>query len=139
MNKIGGEKVLSIWMFLIFGLIALVVFVNVSMFYGQEVDIRETQSEVLVLRLEDCFSSFDGEGFDIGECNVRELDEDFYFNVSVYREGVFMRDFYSGNPSFEVECRLPGKNFARCSSGSVLINDFEVEIYAGSNFRGRKF
>tara|TARA_Y100000310_G_C20515584_1_gene731019 strand:- start:34 stop:450 length:417 start_codon:yes stop_codon:yes gene_type:complete len=135
MNKVGGEKVLSIWMFLIFGVIALAVFVMVSMFYGQEFDIREAQAEVLVLRLENCFSSY-SEDFLIDSCNIRELDEDFYFSVEVYGEGELIEEYSSGSPGFEVECELPSENFARCSSESISVNGFDIEILAGSNFLG---
>ena len=142
MNKRGdGEKILSIWMFIIFGMIVLAVFITISMFYGQEADIRESQANVLSFRLQECFSlAEDLESiFDIqSNCNIGELGEDFYFNVSVYENGVFVKDFYSGNNDFEIQCRLEGRNFAKCSSSNVVKDGFEIKIYSGSNFMGGK-
>ncbi len=78
-------------------------------------------------------------GFAIESCNIRELDESFYFNVSVYQDEKLVRDFYSGDVDFEIQCRLTGSHFAECVSESLSVGDFDVEIYAGSNFEGGRF
>ncbi|PIN94512.1 hypothetical protein COU53_03340 [Candidatus Pacearchaeota archaeon CG10_big_fil_rev_8_21_14_0_10_30_48] len=147
----SGEKVLSLWMFLVWGLIALAIVLAVFIFYGQEADIKILQSDILIDRLADCFID-QGQFVDVGnvfeDCNLNKEIFDkgnFYFKVS------FLEDSISGgNKDFEIQCGLrktqdekSSENFARCSQRSFIAlkdnQEINVEIFAGSNVRGGKF
>ena len=145
MNKRGDEKILSIWMFIIWALIFLAVIIATSFFYGGEFDSREIHSKILLDRVASCF--IEGNTFleikDIySECNLnREVfdEEDFYFNLSYSGNSIF-----AGNKDFETQCALnddkKSKGFAQCSREKFYLKKGEdklvVEIFTGNNYLG---
>jgi len=70
MNKVGGEKYLSIWWFLILAIIAGGIVMGVLAFYNAEVNVKESESYILYERVIDCFMD---QGF-LGE---KVLEENF--------------------------------------------------------------
>lgn len=55
MNKRGGEKVFSIYWFLMFGIVAIVVVSGVLLFFSKPVDVRDVEAKILRDRVIDCF------------------------------------------------------------------------------------
>ena len=147
----SGEKVLSLWMFFVWGLIALTMVSVVFIFYGQEADIKILQSDILIDRLADCFIE-QGQLIEVNDvystCNLNKeiFDKgEFYFNISFLESSIS-----GGNKDFEIQCGLrktqseeSSNNFARCSQRSFIAlkdnQEINVEIFAGSNVRGGKF
>lgn len=56
MNKIGTDKILSIYWFVILTIIAGGVFIMVYNFYGAPYDVREIESGILADKIADCIS-----------------------------------------------------------------------------------
>jgi len=96
MNKKGDEKIMSVWNFLIWGVIGIAIVGGVYLIYSAEADVRELQAESLKNKVVDCFV-VDGEiseglfddKFDIfSECN---LDEKGFSGLKGFGDAVFFR------------------------------------------------
>lgn len=98
-NKRGEEKIFSIWMFLIWGAVGLVIVLGINIFYGADTDIRQMEAEILYERIANCVID---NGF-IDETLIRKD-----FNV------------------FE-ECYLSEKLFNETSSFSFVIEVFDED------------
>lgn len=95
-NKIGGEKLLSIWWLFIITMVGIGIVFGVSMFYSAEVDVRKVEAEILMDRISDCLfeqgmliSNLLESDFDIfQECklNKKVIESDFYIKISVLDE-----------------------------------------------------
>ncbi len=104
-NKIGGEKLFSIWWLFIITIVGTGMVWGVSMFYSAEIDVRNVEAEILMDRISDCLfeqgmliNNLLENDFDIfQECklNKKVIESDFYFNVSILDE--------SGNVIKEIE------------------------------------
>lgn len=155
-GKKGDERVLGIWMFLVWTVIALVIVLSVFLFYGQEVDIKLLQSDVLGDRIADCL--FDEENVKeinnfYEECKINQnfFDENkLYAKISFFELGseVLVQDpIRLGNEDIETQCDLretqdekKSPNLARCYSklfyGIKNGQSIRVEITTGSNNYG---
>ena len=137
MNKIGTDKILSIyWFAILFIVAAAVVYMSVS-FYGNPYDVREIESKIMINNLADCFSEggylreeiiFEG-NFLLNESNFLEICN-LNFNVEDYsgweNNQYFVKiNFYDllGNSIFEIskgninlkqDCEKTEKNFPVC-------------------------
>jgi hypothetical protein len=164
MNKKGDEKLLSVWMFIIWILVALGVVLGVMIFYSAEADVRYLQAGILSLRVSDCIFSdgyvdekFLKEDFDIfSYCNIDKklFDENkLFLRVevidSVSSDSLLKKEIVYGNKDFEIQCKIregaEAKNFARCVKKRfvLLYEDDEVkqaviDVFAGSNIFGGK-
>ena len=95
-NKIGGEKLLSIWWILTLVMVALVIAWGVASFYSAEVDVKKIEAEILANRISDCFfeqglliDNLLKNDFDIFyECKLNRevIESSFYFKISVLDE-----------------------------------------------------
>ncbi|MBI5803473.1 hypothetical protein HY448_02195 [Candidatus Pacearchaeota archaeon] len=56
MNKIGADKVISVYWFIILFLVAGAVVYIVSEFYGKPYDVREVEANIMVNQVADCLS-----------------------------------------------------------------------------------
>jgi len=132
MNKVGGEKILSIWWFFVLALVSAGVVGGVFLFYSFDLDVREVESGIMVNRVYDCIGS-NGflredvflDGFDIYEyCDInKELfyknGSEVYLEVEVFDLGELVFSNYSRNNdlkksydiSSEVEFKDPPKGF----------------------------
>jgi hypothetical protein len=155
MDKRGEERLLSIWMFGIWGVIAIMIVAGVFVFYQVNSDLRNFQAKSLNNKVSSCFvensvlkdSFFSG---DVSSCGFNEglfNDKKYYFRATLYDEDLNKVDeVVLGNNVFEVNCELPGENFPRCYEskfGVGYVADENVgegflEIISGSNNRGEK-
>ena len=88
--------------------------------------------------------------FDIfKECGIDKRffrrGSNFYFNVSVYNNGIVITNFTAGDYSFERDCSIVNKvsasKFAKCSEKTeIVLNDkneiIKIHVLTGSNQQG---
>ncbi len=97
MNKIGGERVLSIYWFIMFVIVAVGLISGIVVFFSNPLDIRQAEGNILVDQVMGCFSNngviIEGimervkeVGFEAG-CGL-VLGEDFYVNVTIEEDSV---------------------------------------------------
>lgn len=157
-GKKGDEKILTIWMFVIWIIIGMAIIAGVFWFNGSPLDFREIQSKILADKIAQCI-------FDNGQLYENYLNKDFelinycklnqqmfdkgliYFNVSTIdrNSGVLLReDIIRGDPNFQIMCGLAvnekSENLAKCASerysGIYGNKDVLMIINTGSNNLG---
>ena len=160
MNKKGGEKVLSIWWFFVLALIAGGIVIGVAMFYGANVDVRDSEAAILADKLIQCFIDNSMMG-DLSSENVYEkcgLYEPafkdrgiFYFRISLSDDGDLISEIKGGDNTFEENCKVSEKTkadkFPKCAwrYANVIYDDEgikkegKIEVLAGSNQKGGTF
>lgn len=139
-NKKGDERLLSIYLFLIYIIVAIGIVSGVLLFYGSKWDVRMIESGILNNKVADCL-------IDNGVLNKEVLNETFNlinfcnFDFVVDGEGeyavkIILYDFDSlekikeisvGPRDFLISCKLEGKKFPKCE---------ERKIYAFNNDKG---
>ncbi|MDP2925534.1 MAG: hypothetical protein Q8N99_04125 [Nanoarchaeota archaeon] len=159
MNKKADEKYLSIWWFLALALTGLGIVLAVVIFNSADVNTNNLEAELLNDKIAGCLTK-DGNfyekalepGFDIYDyCklnkNAFNLGSSFYFNITIYKEGVLLNYTLGGDRSFEADCRstakISAKHYPKCKSTSTGITDkdnnvYIIEILTASNQEGEK-
>ncbi|MEM3074794.1 MAG: hypothetical protein QW727_02535 [Candidatus Pacearchaeota archaeon] len=157
-HKKGEERILFFWMFLIWGIISVIIFVGISLFYGGEADMRILQSEALADRIGDCII-LDGTIKNVddffSDCNLNEdlfSNGKLFFKVSIFEidTNKLVGEHVVGERDIEYQCLLRqdqderrSNNFARCSEKRFYAlkdgRSIVARIYAGSNNMGGKF
>ncbi len=115
-NKRGSDKMISIYWFVILGLVAAGIFAMVYLFYSAPYDVREIEASILTNKVADCISNkgilnqdlFAGEGnfsndFDfISECNLifDTEEKDWEGKTQYFFEVSFFGVDDLGNPLF---------------------------------------
>lgn len=150
------DKLISVYWFVILGIVATVVVIMTSSFYGGSSDVRGIEARILANKIADCVSRegkinsaiYDGDGFVSGfsdeilaVCEINlETEEDWkdpqiYFRIDFFyaesqNEGVFSVE--QGNLNFVPACSLQGDEeidrLAKCE---------QKRIYSTSN--GKQF
>jgi hypothetical protein len=153
LNKKGDEQLLSIWMFLIWIIVAGAIVTGVWMFFSVSTDVRDYQANLLVSRVVDCVgengifnSDFLKEDFDFfEECRIDDKwfkENNFLIKIEIFDEDLKeLKKIIYGNPDFETQCELVedagAKYFAKCSDSElVLLRDNQkviVKILGSSN------
>ena len=72
-NKLGAEKIISIYWFAILIIIAGAVVAMVSLFYGTPYDVRDAEANILINKVSNCLS-------ENGKLNKELFNEDKKFN-----------------------------------------------------------
>ena len=155
-NKKSESRLLTPFLFLILGLIAITIVIAVLMFYSKTVDIRSEEAKImsnkLIYAVSD--SGYLDKDFVIDKTTIfKKADikksfmdsSPFYFNVTVYKEGNTIISVSSGDYNFEKQCFLPGEVMAKCLYKTFyLLNSsnssekFQVKVLTGSNQIGSK-
>jgi hypothetical protein len=137
MNKLGTDKILSMYWFVILILVAGGIFAMVYNFYGAPYDVRGIESEIFAERIADCISRngtinsemFLGENFNpdlnktfTANCNFNFNVEDSYGNnkdIQYFYEVEFYTientenskfSFYDGNNNWKSDCFIKKEN-----------------------------
>lgn len=159
-GKKGSERVLSIWHFIVFGIIGLGIVAAVWLFYSAEVDVREIEILMLQNKLYDCVveqgfvDEFLEEEIDVfGNCGLNKeiIEEDFYFRVLLENSAEELKRIDKGVRSFEKDCEVvlsgvEAKRYPKCfmKNESVLyhegseIKTATIKFLTASNQQGRK-
>ncbi len=167
MNKLGGEKLLSIWWFFCLALVLVGVIFGVVLFYGGEYDIRSQEAGALYGNFFSCFvkdnafldSNVLDKDFDIfKECKInselfKKEGSKFFFKVGVYDESsvLIVDEILMGDYSLEKNCAnlegIDAEAFPKCSAGTEfffyvednMIKKGYLSILTASNSRGGTF
>jgi hypothetical protein len=163
-SRKGGERILSLWMFAVWGLIAIFIGFGAVAFFSVQSDTRIIQANYLNERAIKCIfnngdlrDDFLNKEFDIyKECGISSDEtgkEIFYLNVSIKDadSGLLVKEVSIGNRDFLIQCSLKeeaeAKYFAECvkNGGFALYQDANgetkkamFEIIAGSSKIGGK-
>lgn len=165
MNRTGGEKLLSIWWFMVLAMVGVAIVIGVAVFYSAEVDTRTLEAAVLYERIADCVNEngFADYGFFSGtkdiyrECDLKrsmfEGESELFFEVVLIdsKDQMVGKSLSGGAASFKRDCEIEqggvtAKQFPKCVNGVEPI-EYRIDgqtysgklgIYAGSNQHGIK-
>lgn len=146
MNKKAGERVLSIYLFIIYIIVAIGIVAGVILFYGP-MNIREAEAGILTDKVIDCLTDggkLEAEVLDADFDLIEECKFDFRDNSAKYegeeRYGVKVDVFLfdSGNPkrdsieagdvSFLEYCGSEGEKVPECNKKEVYVLDGEDKV-----------
>ena len=100
-DKKGGDKVISVYWFVILIIIAGGIFAMVSSFYNHPYDVREVEAGIMINKISDCLSTAGELNFELNQqlkdnfldnCNLNLNVEDkwekpqYYFEINFYKE-----------------------------------------------------
>ena len=168
MNKKGGEKLLSIWWFLVLAVIGLCIVGGVVMYYGRDVDTRAAEAEILASKVISCLSTnqyFDDEFLKsdiLNNCGLSKesFESNGYFFFKVYLTDdsgkdllteEIKRNLYIGNIGYEQDCKvgesIDSPNYPKCVEKNLKISylkdgnliNSRLRVVAGSNQFGGRF
>lgn len=152
MNKIGGEKVISIYWFAILFIVAAAIVYMVGIFYGQPYDVREIEADLLGNKAADCLveggklkQPLTQENLNnfLGKCGINFQTEDAYdwnsvgqyylelvvYDFSTYSAGASsLMSFSEGNVNLRAPCEtgIKGKSFPSCIEKNLyVVDDFD--------------
>jgi nitrogen fixation-related uncharacterized protein len=153
-RKINRKGTGSAMMFFPFFVIALIIgggmFWGVKVFYGQGYDFRQSEADILMDEVRDCFlqteEDFFGDNFDIyQECR---------FNKNVIEDGghsILIRDlgeveqekFIVGVLDYQNQCFFEAaeknRDFPKCAVSNVTKQGKEFEVLVGSAQKSKRF
>ena len=158
LNKQGGEKIISVYWFVILFIVAAAIVYATSVFYGGPYDVRELEVNILTNKIAGCFSEegYLNEGFFIDDSLNQEFQNNFLekCNLNFDTENVYdwnkqgqyyaevkIHDFYlgdkgdqlteisAGNINLKKDCFLEGKGFPVCLERSFYVIDKENNQY----------
>lgn len=156
-NKKADEPILSIWNFVIWGIIGLGLVIVIINLNPINTDIRKIQADLLADRIGNCITDykitekFISDDFNLfKECNIDKKGFDnnkFYFNITTRKAGsneVLRKEIVFGNPDFEIMCGIKrnadSPNFAKCNIkeffGIYNNEQIIIKVMAGSNNAG---
>ena len=154
-DKKGGEKLLSIWWFLVLIIVGVGVVVAVLMYYSTDEDIKGLEAEVLYNKITDCLiengvlvQGISNPEFNLSKtCGLNEkvISEEklCYINIGIFDEqGKKLREnIIKGNTEFLEECKFQepdkdgkvtqGKYLAQCFKRNLNILYKDVELKKG--------
>ncbi len=156
-NKKAGEKLLSLWWFIVIAIIAGGIGIGVMLYFSAEVNTNAIESDILAEKISRCLVDNGNlipevfeENFDIfNRCGLDkrafEKGSNFYFKIIISNDTVIKKISF-GDDSFEKDCevgsKINAKHFPKCSSRveNVLYDEklIKVSILTGSNQKGGK-
>lgn len=134
-NKRGGEKIFSIWWFMVLAIVGLGIVGGVYVFYSAEIDLREIQAGTLNTKISDCIleqgvvtENFFENSFDVlEECDLNagvfSKGSEYYLSVRFTNSSGKETRFMAGDSSMERNCeftqedvqkQLIAEEFPRC-------------------------
>jgi hypothetical protein len=151
-NKKAYNQILSPWFIFVITFTGLVIIAGIYMYYTTDIDVRKqeavTMNNKIVMSIaengyfNDIYLNSDAMVTKLAGLSYSVIDsKDFYFNVTIYNEDYTeIKNFILGNPDFEFQCRIPGKNYAKCKDSEMLLTDkndntklYRVRILTASN------
>ena len=159
-NRTAGEKLLTIWWFIVLGVIGGGIGIGVMIYFSTTVNTNGVESGILGERILGCISENGylksnvlNQSFDIfKECGIdRRLfgrGSYLYFNISISNNGIVLANFTAGDYSLERDCSIASKisasHFAKCNekTETILMDNsnkneiIKIYILTGSNQQG---
>ena len=156
MNKIGAEKILSVYWFVILLLVAAAIVYMTASFYGKPYDVRQIEADLLANKIADCISEsgyLKEEALEpqfkdsfLGNCGITFNVEDSYNwkKQEQYYIKLTLANFSSKNTVFQAEegnvnlvysCNLKGNNLPFCLKRSFYVidknnNKYQADIFS---------
>ena len=145
-----GDKLISVYWFIILFIVAAAIVYMVSSFYGEPYDIREAEAYALINKVSGCLSeaghlkegvlSEDFRESFMEKCKLNFETEDvygwrergqYYVEVNFYDflEGRGVSTIKKGNEALKMDCGSKGKTFPVCLERSFYILDREKNQY----------
>lgn len=153
MNKRGGEKLLSIWWFVILGLVGICVVLGVMLFLSTDIDIRTKEAALVYAKFSNCLvkngflsNDFLNSGsniYDLCEIDKKTFETSFYINMTLKdSSGKLEKEVILGNPQLQKQCEIvfEGKNTAKLTAANYAqcyYND-ELVYYANEKVSSGK-
>ncbi|MBS3086724.1 hypothetical protein J4422_03415 [Candidatus Pacearchaeota archaeon] len=146
MNKTGGDKIISVYWFVILFIVAAAIVYMVFSFYGKPYDIRELEANALTNRVADCVSQTGYlreevliEGFNenlLEQCNLNFEVEDacgwkeqgqYYVEIEILDfnppNGKKIPEISAGNSNLKIFCADKGESLPFCLKRSLYVID----------------
>ncbi|MBS3073008.1 hypothetical protein J4477_04200 [Candidatus Pacearchaeota archaeon] len=155
-----GEKLFSIWWFIIIIIVGLGIITGVNLFYSFNLDVRSLESDILANKVIKCVADSGGinvdilnEDFDLySKCEISQsvLENNKYFvkiSVMDFFSGNVLIEHKYGNNVFERDCEIKSKliaqNYPECSEKTVYVidsdgNKYLINVLTASNYKGGK-
>ena len=154
-NKKGGEKILSVYWFVILFIVAAAIVYMTASFYGKPYDVRQVEADLLTNKIADCISEA---GYLKDEALEPQFKDDFPGNCGItfdvedsygpkeqeqYYIKLTLTDFSSKNNVFEAKegnvnlvysCNLKGNNLPFCLKRSFYVIDKDNNQYQADIF-----
>ena len=147
-DKIGADKIISVYWFVILFIVAGAVVYVVSVFYGQPYDVRSTEAELLTDKIADFLSSggyltadwqtFENENF-LENCKLTLSTEDDFgwsddqyyleLNISEFGSNNILKKIFMGNNNLKQFCASSGENLPYCLERSFYTIDKQNNAY----------
>ncbi len=106
MNKKADERVLSIYLFIVYIIVAIGIISGVIIFYGSPLDVRLAEASILSSKVIDCIT-------EQGYLKLEVLEDDYDLMKSCYFDFSDKANQYGGEEQFAV--RLIISNLSSCS------------------------
>ena len=124
MNKKGGDKIISVYCFVILFLVAAAVSYMVISFYGKPYDVRGLEANILTNRIADCVSE---NGYIKEETLTREFGNEFLEKCKLNFEAENIHDWQS-QEQYYAQVEVIGFNsnakISEFSAGNVNLKNF---------------
>jgi len=145
-----GDKIISVYWFVILFIVAAAVVYMVYSFYGEPYDVRKIEAQKLNNLVIECFlngvrldETFRAEDFSdnfLESCNLNLDTEDIYnwrargqyfvlVNLSEFNSGEEIFSHSEGNSDLADSCSLDGREFPVCFERAVYILDEDNNQY----------
>jgi len=156
MNKRGGDKLISVYWFVMLVIIAGGIVAMVNIFYGSAYDVRIPESEILSRKVADCmvhggeidlrlvsngvFKESFRDNF-LDSCDITfekkgEFDEDeYYIEVNFFKQSNLKTAFWTimeGNLNWKEDCNFKDKDqekLVKCSQNKFYAADDKRNLY----------
>lgn len=167
MNKRGGEKLLSIWWFVILGLVGICVVLGVMLFLSTDIDIRTKEAALVYAKFSNClikngvlssdFLNSESSLYELCSIDKKTFETGFYINMTLKdSSGKLEKEVILGNPQLQKQCeivfegkntaKLTAANYARCYYNDELVyyainekvSNGKISFLAASNNLGRR-
>ncbi len=144
-NKKAGERILSIYLFIIYIIVGVGIVSGVIVFKGSDLDVREIEAGVLSDKVIDCLveqgklrTDFDSSFDLIRECNFNFKDNtekyqgEERYGVKVeafdFNSGVLKQEIKAGKTDFLVLCDSEGEKIPKCNIKELYVLKGEEKI-----------
>ena len=123
-NKKGGERILSLYLFIIYIIVCVGVVSGVILFYGTGLDIRIAEVGVLSDKVIDCIT-------DSGNLDEKVLKDDFDLLNFCNFDFKDNSGFYKGEEQYGVRIELFDINSCNDENGTIICSNEIKKIEAG--------
>ena len=124
LNKKADEKLLSIYLFIIYIIVLIGIISGVLLFYGSPLDVRELEADILNSKIIDCLT-------EQGNLKTGVLDDKFNLAESC---NLYLKDNTARNKEEPYAIKISLFNFDSCSNGDQISCSEKIkEISMGRN------